>query len=135
FRLEIFRPYLASGLAGACAPLPLFFFWWLGLEYGPPPGPDEPVNTNPFPHIRRFLAQPRLVLAWVLNFGRETWWVAFFVYTPIKMKEMLADGTSIGGGGVPGGVIGGGGGGGGGARRVLCAPRLVVALAAPGARP
>ena len=107
YLFESFSPNLAFGLSAACAALHLVYFWWLRLEYGPALGPDEPVNTNPFPHIRRYLAQPRLVLAWVLNFGRETWWVAFFVYTPIKMKEMLGGGITIGGVMLSGGFIGG----------------------------
>jgi MFS family permease len=104
---ENFSPNLAFALSSACAVLLLIYFWWLRLEYGPALGPNEPVNTNPFPHIRRFLAQPRLVLAWLLNFGRETWWVVFFVYTPIRMKEMLGDGVALGGVVLPGGFIGG----------------------------
>ncbi len=107
YLFENFSPNLAFGLSAACAALHLLYFWWLRLEYGPALGPDEPVNTNPFPHIRRFLAQPRLVLAWLLNFGREAWWVAFFVYTPIKMKEMLGGGIAIGSVTLPGGFIGG----------------------------
>jgi MFS family permease len=107
YLFENFSPNVAFGLSAACAALHLLYFWWLRLEYGPALAPDEPVNTNPFPHIRRFLAQPRLVLAWVLNFGRETWWVAFFVYTPIKMKELLGGGLSIGSVVLPGGFIGG----------------------------
>lgn len=33
--------------------------------------------------VRRFLAQPRLRLAWVLAIARAGWWQMFFVYTPI----------------------------------------------------
>jgi hypothetical protein len=104
---EDFSPNLAFGLSAACAVLHLIYFWWLRLEYGPALPPDEPVNTNPFPHIRRYAAQPRLVLAWLLNFGRETWWVTFFVYTPIQMKEMLPGGVAVGEVVLPGGFVGG----------------------------
>jgi MFS family permease len=104
---EDFSPNLAFGLSSALAVLHLGYFWWLRLEYGPALAPNQTVNTNPFPHIRRFAAQPRLVLAWLLNFGRETWWVTFFVYTPIQMKEMLPGGVTIGGAVLPGGFIGG----------------------------
>ncbi|MGE0118388.1 MAG: MFS transporter [Dongiaceae bacterium] len=104
---EEFSPNWAFGLSAACAVLHLAYFWWLRLEYGPALAPGQPVNTNPFPHIRRYAAQPRLVLAWLLNFGRETWWVAFFVYTPIQMKELLPGGVTIGGTVLPGGFIGG----------------------------
>jgi MFS family permease len=104
---EDVSPYLAFGLSSACAVLHLIYFWWLRLEYGPALAPGEPVNTNPLPHIRRYLVQPRLVLAWLLNFGRETWWVTFFVYTPIQMKAMLPGGVAIGGVVLPGGFVGG----------------------------
>jgi MFS family permease len=104
---EDVSPYLAFGLSSVCAVLHLIYFWWLRLEYGPALAPGEPVNTNPFPHIRRYVAQPRLVLAWLLNFGRETWWVTFFVYTPIQMKAMLPGGVAIGSVTLPGGFVGG----------------------------
>lgn len=107
FLYEDVSPNVAFGLSAACAVLHLIYFWWLRLEYGPALPPDETVNTNPFPHIRRYVAQPRLVLAWLLNFGRESWWVTFFVYTPIQMKEMLPGGVAIGSAVLPGGFIGG----------------------------
>ncbi len=80
-------PNVAYGLSSIAAVLLLGYFWWLRLEYGPALPPDQPASTNPFPHIRRFCRQPRLVLAWVLNFIRETWWVTFFIYGPILMVE------------------------------------------------
>ena len=87
FLFEHVSPYAAFGLSAACAVLLLVYFWWLRMEYGPALAPDEQVKTNPFPHIRRFFSQPRLTLAWLLNIGRETWWVTFFVYTPIYMAQ------------------------------------------------
>jgi MFS family permease len=107
FLYEDVSPNVAFGLSAVCAVLHLAYFWWLRLEYGPVLPPGETVNTNPFPHIRRFVAQPRLVLAWLLNFGRESWWVTFFVYTPIQMKAMLPGGVAIGSAVLPGGFIGG----------------------------
>jgi MFS family permease len=38
---------------------------------------------NPLRFIDRFVRQPRLRLAWVLSFGRATWWAMFFIYAPI----------------------------------------------------
>ena len=46
---------------------------------GPPP--------NPFKFLTRFLAQPRLVLAWGLAVGRNGWWLMFFIYTPIFVAQ------------------------------------------------
>jgi MFS family permease len=42
---------------------------------GPPP--------NPLQFVKRFVAQPRLVLSWLLAFGRNGWWVMNFIYLPI----------------------------------------------------
>ena len=38
---------------------------------------------NPLRHIARYFRQPRLRLAWLLNFGREAWWVMFMSYAPV----------------------------------------------------
>jgi MFS family permease len=103
FLFENVSPYAAFGLSSACAVLLLIYFWWLRLEYGPALAPGEEVRTNPFPHIRRYFAQPRLTLAWLLNFGRETWWVTFFVYTPIYMAQ-AGPGGEVGGYIVSGGT-------------------------------
>lgn len=84
---ENVSPAAIFGFSAACAVLLLIYFWWLRLEYGPALAPDEPKSINPFPHIRRFVQQPRLMLAWLLNFGREVWWVTLFVYGPIYMVE------------------------------------------------
>jgi MFS family permease len=35
--------------------------------------------------VRRYLAQPRLRLAWLIAFGRHGWWAMFFVYMPMFM--------------------------------------------------
>ena len=40
-------------------------------------------NPNLFTYIRRFTAQPRLVLAWSLSITRYAWFVMFFIYVPI----------------------------------------------------
>ncbi|MGI9463666.1 MAG: MFS transporter [Aestuariivirgaceae bacterium] len=55
---------------------------------GPPP--------NPLRFLPRFLAQPRLVLAWTLAVGRNGWWLMFFVYVPIFVIEAGLD-PQIGG--------------------------------------
>jgi hypothetical protein len=47
---------------------------------GTPAPPFAPVRN-----FRRFLAQPRLRLAFVLNLARENWWALFFIYVPIYM--------------------------------------------------
>jgi MFS family permease len=42
------------------------------------------VKSKPFwTYVLRYVAQPRLRLAWLLAFGRASWWGMFFVYAPI----------------------------------------------------
>ncbi len=41
------------------------------------------VALTPIRTLRRYFAQPRLRLAYVLNLGRENWWAMFFGYVPI----------------------------------------------------
>ena len=40
-------------------------------------------TPNPLRFIRRFTAQPRLRLAWLLSLARSAWWTMFFIYSPI----------------------------------------------------
>jgi MFS family permease len=81
--------YAVFGLSAFCVLLLLTYFWRLRLEYGAADTSDQPKDANPWPHIRRFLEQPRLVLAWVLNFARESWWVALFIYGPIYTADSM----------------------------------------------
>ncbi len=78
-------PWATYLLSAGCAVLLIAYFWRLRMEYGPALPADEPARTNPVASIRRFVAQPRLRLAWILNFGRETWWAMFFIYGPLYM--------------------------------------------------
>src|SRR5690606_31611083 len=41
--------------------------------------------ANPLANIGRFIAQPRLRLAWMIAFGRSCYWTTFFVYGPLLM--------------------------------------------------
>jgi MFS family permease len=81
-----FGPDAAYGLSIAAALALLAFFWAMRLSDNPaivaatrrpPPGPAR--------NIGRFLAQPRLRLAWLITFGRSSWWVFFFIYAPVYM--------------------------------------------------
>jgi len=79
--------YAVFALSAFCVVLLLTYFWRLRLEYGAADTSSQPRDANPLPHIRRFLQQPRLRLAWVLNFTRETWWVVLFIYGPIYTAD------------------------------------------------
>lgn len=73
-------PYGASALFGL---ITLGYFWFLRLT--DKAGMTRRVEQIPRPweNVRRFLAQPRLVLAWLVVFGRSGWWGLFFIFTPI----------------------------------------------------
>jgi MFS family permease len=43
---------------------------------------------NPLKYMLRYLAQPRLRLAYALSLGRAAWWQMFFVYSPILVLEL-----------------------------------------------
>jgi len=79
-RVAEWLPYTVSGAFAMCM---LGYFWFLRATesqtvpkgVGPPP--------NPFLFVRRYFAQPRLVLAWFLAMGRAGWWGLFYMYAPI----------------------------------------------------
>ncbi len=62
-------------------------FWFLRLSEGGPIRQAKQQPANPAIHIRRFVAQPRLVLAWLIAFGRSAFWSTFFVYVPILLTD------------------------------------------------
>src|SRR5215469_14463144 len=61
----------------------LALFWWLRFGENPVLTPPRRPPLNPLRYLRRFFAQPRLVLAWALAGARSSWWSMFYVYTPI----------------------------------------------------
>jgi MFS family permease len=81
-RLYTIDPMIVFGASGGFAALLFVFFLWLGLE-----APTGISSRNPLKNLRRFFSQPRLTLAWILNFGREMWWVMMFNYGPWYLEE------------------------------------------------
>lgn len=75
-------PYLLSASASASL---IGFFWWLRLREDPALPAAVRPPPRPARSVGRFIAQPRLRLAWLIAFGRSTWWAFFFSYTPIYM--------------------------------------------------
>jgi predicted MFS family arabinose efflux permease len=63
----------------------LFMFWRYRLSDNPLIRPGKIRPSNPLANIGRFVAQPRLRLAWVIAFGRSCFWTTFFVYAPLLM--------------------------------------------------
>jgi len=79
-----FHPAVSFLLAALVALAQLVFFWSLRLSASPVvASASRSTVVNPLRHLRRFLAQPRLRLAWLLAFARAGWWQMFFVYGPI----------------------------------------------------
>ncbi|MFZ1813589.1 MAG: MFS transporter [Rhizobiaceae bacterium] len=65
----------------------LAIFWYFRLSEKGPINAGLIRAPNPIRSIGRFMAQPRLRLAWLIAFGRSTFWVTFFIYVPILMVE------------------------------------------------
>ncbi len=42
-----------------------------------------PKSSNPIRHVKRFVVQPRMRLAWALTVGRAGWWNMYFIFVPI----------------------------------------------------
>jgi hypothetical protein len=74
------------------------FFWYLKLSDLKAVRRGKLQPTNPLKSIRRFVAQPRLRLAWLIAFGRSCYWTTFYIYGPILM-------VSTGEGKLAGGLI------------------------------
>lgn len=78
----------APEILTACASAMLLsYFWLLRLQDNPAVAAATAPPPNPIRSIRRFLAQPRLRLAWIIPFGRSAWWAMFFTYPPIYMVQ------------------------------------------------
>lgn len=82
--------------AAAFAVLALGYFWYLRLVENPAVAPaTNRRQPMPWQYVRRYLAQPRLRLAWIIPFGRSTYWTTFFVYPPIYIVKNGGDETIV----------------------------------------
>lgn len=88
-------PWATYLLSSGSALLLLAYFWRVRAEYGPAMAANATLETNPVANIRRYLAQPRLVLGWILSFGREVWWVTFYIYGPVYLVAMGRSDTAV----------------------------------------
>jgi MFS family permease len=75
--------WLPYALSAACSLALLIYFWILRMSDGPLGARPAGRVRGPMSYIKRYFAQPRLTLAWLVSVGRNTWWVMFFVYAPI----------------------------------------------------
>ena len=69
----------------------LAYFWYLRIQDNPAVAAATQPPPNPLKSIARFVAQPRLRLAWIIPFGRSCWWSMFAVYPPIYMVKHFGD--------------------------------------------
>lgn len=84
---EELGPNWTYGASAGAALTLLAVFWWIRLQERPVIGPATKPPPNPLRNLRRFFAQPRLRLAWIMVVGRSSWWVFFFVYGPVYMLQ------------------------------------------------
>ncbi|MEQ8356937.1 MAG: MFS transporter [Kiloniellaceae bacterium] len=83
---------LPVSLLSACfALLALGYFWYLRIVENPTVAPAKQSPPMPWHNIRRYLSQPRLRLAWIIPFGRSTFWTTFFVYPPLYIIQHGGD--------------------------------------------
>lgn len=89
--------YKTFGLASVCLPSAVFalvalaYFWILRMREDPRVAPAKRRPPTPWANIRRYLAQPRLRLAWAIPFARSAFWSAFFVYPPLYIAKYGGD--------------------------------------------
>lgn len=82
YELSPVLPFLVSIAAAV-----VLFFYFRALNLQAPSPSLSRMSFAPWHNISRFFVQKRLVLAWVLNFGREMWWVTLFTYAPIYLVQ------------------------------------------------
>jgi MFS family permease len=78
----------AAQVAAIVAAAALFgLFWYLRLSDHTTLPSGTLLPFNPLANVRRFAAQPRLRLAWLIAFGRSCFWTSFFIYGPLLIIE------------------------------------------------
>lgn len=83
-----FGPWGPQLAAIASALVLLSLFWYLRLSDGNHSHPPASLETfGALRNVRRFVSQPRLVLAWTIALGRSFYWGTFFIYGPLLLVE------------------------------------------------
>ena len=79
---------LGPQVAAIAAALTLVaLFTWLKLAEPRSQTSQADHAFHPMANVRRFAAQPRLRLAWIIAFGRSCFWTGMFIYGPLLMLE------------------------------------------------
>ncbi|HTN95516.1 MAG TPA: MFS transporter [Nordella sp.] len=84
---EAYGAWAPQALSIASCILLLIFFWYLRLNAHPVIKAATSKPQNPLANVGRFVAQPRLRLAWFIAFGRSCFWSTFFIYGVLLMIE------------------------------------------------
>jgi MFS family permease len=74
----------------------LALFAYFRISENPAVAPARRPPPNPLAGVKRFVAQPRLRLAWFIAFGRSVWWAMFFVYPTLYLRNNDVDDTWTG---------------------------------------
>jgi len=82
-----FGPLAAFGWSALWAILLVATFWVVRMSDSGVIIPAKSPPANPLEFVPKFLAQPRLVLAWMIAFGRSGFWSTLFVYGAILMQK------------------------------------------------
>jgi len=82
--------------SAVCALILVLVFWYFRLSDKPQISPARMRPVNPLLHIRRFVSQPRLRMAWLIAFGRSSFWSMLFIYAPLLMVTG-GEGSAAGG--------------------------------------
>ncbi|WP_374370277.1 MFS transporter [Dongia sp.] len=90
---EAYGPWAVAGLGMAAALAAIALFGYLRLTENPAVAAATKPPPNPLASIGRFVAQPRLRLAWLIAFGRSGWWSLFFVYPALYFDAHGVDPT------------------------------------------
>lgn len=78
-------PGAVYALSAGFALILIAVFWYFRLSDNPVIRPGRIRPARPLGNVGRFIAQPRLRLAWAIAFGRSSYWSTFFVYAPLLM--------------------------------------------------
>ena len=93
----LWGPWAPFAVSAAVAVVMLIYFWVLRFRKLPIVRAVEPRGfESPFANLAGFLAQPRLVLAWLQALGRVMFWACFVIYTPLYAIE-IGLGQGVGG--------------------------------------
>ncbi len=80
-----YGPHATYALSASFALILMATFWYFRLTDKNAISPGKVKPARPLRNVGRFASQPRLRLAWLIAFGRSSFWSTFFVYAPILM--------------------------------------------------